>query len=483
LETERIAVAVRPRASMEAADLGFQLARANFAALYAAHGAVVISFALAASLSFRSQLGWAAALIWWLKPLYDRVALYVLSVALLGKAPRFSETLAALPRLCFGTGLFASLTWLRFSPTRSFYAPVLQLEGLRGAARRKRVRVLAGRESSTALALMTVCGALEMAILLGGLQLLATFQPEGSELGFWSESLFSPTPSLLGFELGLYVLAICLVEPLYVAAGFTLYINRRVWLEGWDVELAFRRLERRVRAAAVALALLLALAPASHARAEPEIHCKAESAEDAQSCVQGVLADPLFGETTKLHAWRPRSFDTSMHADWLSNLASWLARVMSSAARVGLWLLLPVLLAVLVVAAARGLRFASGSARLPTESASRSGFDLRPESLPGDVVSAARALFQAGDASGALSLLYRGALVELARRFRLRLPASATEKECERIARSAGSSSLVDDFAAVARAWLYCAYAHRPPDAPEFDALCARFAAGLGART
>jgi uncharacterized protein DUF4129 len=112
----------------------------------------------------------------------------------------------------------------------------------------------------------------------------------------------------------------------------------------------------------------------------------------------------------------------------------------------------------------------------------RRGFDLRPESLPSDVVAAARARFAANDPAGALSLLYRAALVELARRFRLRLPASATEGECERLARSAGDSSLVDDFAALARAWLYCAYAHRPPAPDEWDALCARFAAGFGAR-
>ncbi|HTO54526.1 MAG TPA: DUF4129 domain-containing protein [Myxococcota bacterium] len=486
METERIAVAVRPRKSLEAADLGFRLARENFVALYAAHGAVVISFALALGLAFPNRLAWAAGLLWWLKPLYDRVALSVLSVALLGRAPRFAETLAELPRLIFGTGLLSSLTGLRLSPTRSFYAPVLQLEGLRGAARRKRMRVLAGRESSTAVALMGVCSTFELAILLGGLQLFATFQPEGAALSFWRETIFEPTPALLGFELGLYALAICVVEPLYVAAGFTLYINRRVWLEGWDVELAFRRLERRVRAAAVALALLLAFAPASHSRAaEPEIHCKVESAEDAGNCIQGVLADPMFGETLKFRGWRPRTFHTGgVNLDWLGKLADGIAALASSLARVGIWLLVPVLLALLVVAAARGLRITRRSrGELPLESPARRGFDLRPESLPADVVAAARARFAANDPSGALSLLYRGALVELARRFKLRLPASATEKECERIARSAGSASLVDDFAALARAWLYCAYAHRPPAAGEFESLCARFSAGFGARS
>jgi uncharacterized protein DUF4129 len=484
VEAERITVAVRPRGSLEAVDLGFQLARANFAALFGAHAAVVISIAAALGLAFPGRLALVSALVWWLKPLYDRVALFVLSVALLGRAPRFAETLAELPRLFFRSGLLASLTWLRLSPTRSFHAPVLQLEGLRGSARWRRSRVLSGRESSTAIALMAVCSTFELMIFLAGLQLFATFRPEGTVLEFWSQSLFRPEQGLLAFELGLYTLAVCAVEPLYVAGGFALYINRRVWLEGWDVEVAFRRLERRISAAAVVAALCLALVPAPHAAAaEPAPRCKVESAEDAKSCVQEVLADSEFGETLKYRSWKPRRFEGGADLSWLGPLARAFAELVSIVARIGAWLVIPIALALLVVAAARGVRLGGWRSAAPVpEAPLRRGFDLRPESLPSDVVAAARARFAANDPAGALSLLYRAALVELARRFRLRLPASATEGECERLARSAGDSSLVDDFAALARAWLYCAYAHRPPAPDEWDALCARFAAGFGAR-
>jgi len=484
VEAERIAVAVRPRGSLEAVDLGFKRARQNFGPLFGAHAAVVVSLAAALVLAFPSRLALVATLVWWLKPLYDRVALYVLSIALLGRAPKLAETLAELPRLVFGSGLFASLTWLRLSPSRSFYVPVLQLEGLRGAARRKRSRVLSGRESSAAIAVMAVCGAFELIIVLAGLQLAATFEPDGSILQFWFESFPQQEPPLVALELALYVVAICAVEPLYVAAGFTLYINRRVWLEGWDVEIAFRRLERRVRAAAAVVALCLAFAPAHAARAEPEPRCKVGSAEDAAPCIEGVLADPAFGETLNYTAWRPRDFGGGFDWSRLGPLAAWVADLVTQIARIGFWLGIPVLLAIIVVAAARGFRWPrrGGVSPAPADEPVRRGFDLRPESLPSDVLAAARARFAADDPAGALSLLYRAALVELARRFRLRLPASATEGECERLARTAGTSALVDDFTEVSRAWLYCAYAHRPPAPDEFETLCARFAAGLGAR-
>ena len=42
-----------------------------------------------------------------------------------------------------------------------------------------------------------------------------------------------------------YALVILALEPFYVAAGFALYLNRRTLLEGWDIELALRRIAER----------------------------------------------------------------------------------------------------------------------------------------------------------------------------------------------------------------------------------------------
>ena len=48
-------------------------------------------------------------------------------------------------------------------------------------------------------------------------------------------------------------MALLLIEPLYVAGGFALYLKRRSDLEAWDVEMQLRRLadehaEREIRA-------------------------------------------------------------------------------------------------------------------------------------------------------------------------------------------------------------------------------------------
>ena len=38
-----------------------------------------------------------------------------------------------------------------------------------------------------------------------------------------------------------YALVLVVWEPIYVACGFSLYLNRRTQLEAWDIELVFRR--------------------------------------------------------------------------------------------------------------------------------------------------------------------------------------------------------------------------------------------------
>ena len=86
---------------------------------------------------------------------------------------------------------------------------------------------------------------------------------------------------------------------------------------------------------------------------------------------------------------------------------------------------------------------------LPTSIA---GLALEPESLPDDIVAGARQLWSDGDHRAALSVLYRGAIIELLTRGMV-LPESATEGDVIRRA----STRLGDDAQAglmlVVRAW------------------------------
>jgi len=73
------------------------------------------------------------------------------------------------------------------------------------------------------------------------LSLLFWFAPEGSvrDLFGWLTQSDSSLQSLL--TAGAYALVVGVLEPFYVAAGFAMYLNRRVELEAWDIEQEFRR--------------------------------------------------------------------------------------------------------------------------------------------------------------------------------------------------------------------------------------------------
>ena len=186
-----------------------------------------------------------STLVWWLKPFYDRALVLVLSRAVFGEATGAGDVARALPGF-FRTGLVRGLTWGRFNPSRSFTLPVWQLEGLRGAARRRRSALLRKGGRQRAMWLTTACIHIEVLLMFAGIALFFMVLPEGVGPSF-DLSVFSWIETPAGEVLGdlSYLVALSLIEPLYVASGFTLYLNRRTELEGWDIEIAFRQLAAR----------------------------------------------------------------------------------------------------------------------------------------------------------------------------------------------------------------------------------------------
>ncbi|MGH8355718.1 MAG: DUF4129 domain-containing protein, partial [Pseudomonas sp.] len=172
-----ISVAIRPRSAWEAMDLGVLLARRHAGLLLASWALVSLPlFALFSLLLWQSP-SWALLLFWWLKPAYERLPLYILSHALFGDTPTLKQALQAWPRL-LKPQLLASLTWRRFSPTRSFDLPVLQLEGLAGQARSQRLVVLGQRDAAGATWLTLIGAHVEMALWFGLITLLYLLLPQ-----------------------------------------------------------------------------------------------------------------------------------------------------------------------------------------------------------------------------------------------------------------------------------------------------------------
>ena len=466
---DRLQVAVRLRGNWEALDLGACLLRRYGRAVYAVWIPLVGTLALVLALLLH-RWPWAAVLtFWWLKPLYDRLVLHVLGRAAFGTIPTLRETLKALPGL-FRRGAVAGLLWRRCSPQRSYLLPVWELEDQQGAGFRKRANPLLKRGRFTANILTLACIHFEWILQLGVLIAIQLFVPEGSEFNVF-RAIFSsddaPMPVWLGWLVALLpFISATAIEPYFVAAGFGLYLNRRVQLEGWDLELAFRKLARRLLKAAVLLLLF-----ASPLQAQPPT---------APARIEEVLKAPEF-QTSRVEKglrWKnrgPKKAEPKQRSPWLEALARVAAKlfkwvfILAAAAMLG-WFLWRI----------RGL-FGFGQRSGPAfePPASLFGLDLRPESLPRDVDAAARALLVEGRFRAALALLYRASLSRLVGGYGLDVPRGATEGDCLRLAAKVLPAESSAYFGELTWTWQAAAYAHRPPENGE--ELCRRWTAAFGA--
>ncbi len=291
MRAEALRVQLRPRSGWEAADLGFMMAREWWRPLWGTWLAAYLPLALALTWAFRSDPMYAALILWWLKPAFDRVALHVLSRAVFGESTTVKSTLR--DRNLLRPGLLYALTLGRFSLARSFLLPVAQLEQLTG--RDARLRRSALSRSRARLRRRPHRGVCEFRVhrhdrtgrLLAGMltpaagaiapDLASWFSGGGDDRTFWS--LYDGLA---------YVVAVCFVEPLYVAGGFAVYLNRRTLLEGWDIEVALRRLADRLTANARRAAVVLLACTVAFTAAMPG---DAVAADDAPPAAEAVSAE------------------------------------------------------------------------------------------------------------------------------------------------------------------------------------------------
>lgn len=504
MQLERIQLVLRRRSGWEAIDLGSVMLRAWGAEAYRAWLATYLPFAallLGCGVLWPAFSAWVPVLVWWCKPAFDRVLLFVYGRALFGTPTSIREVWRAFPGLLRNTGLLRALTIGRLSMARSFLLPIWQLEGSRGKTARERARVLGMGTRGYAVWITFFCANLSTLLGISMLLLLAWMMPQGSgDLIDWQDLFLGQTPALRLLIFNLIVqVAESIVEPLYVASGFSLYLSRRTKLEGWDIELGLRELARRKQAEAsahqlgraVVLALvfctaLLAL-PAPPARAEDsapdtpttgaeaaKVAEVAKGQSEAKRVIQDVLSDPVFGKEVKDGEWRMRqkndSAKNAVLPEWLKPLLA-AVEFMAKGMRVLVWIGGVLLLALLIWLVWRYRDAWSGGLRRSPPPDYLFGLDVRPESLPRDVIAAARSLLASGNAIAALSLLYRGALVSLIHRAQVEFRAGDTEGNCLERVNGRIDRAAYTVFSRLLRMWQLAAYAHMPPGAAEMESL------------
>lgn len=513
MRIDQLDVVLRARSQWEAMELGTALVRRHAAAIWTPWllltGPVFVLLNLG---GWWLDAFWLPALLmWWLKPVFERIPLYVISRGAFGAVPGTAQTLRA--QMHWGArALPGYLLWRRLGPARALLMPVDLLEGGDAAQRRQRRRVLGGAAYGHATLLTLVCWHFEVMLQVAGIALVFMFVPLDSlpeSLRVAVSLIGSDTPAWvwLGFNLLAWA-AMTLIGPFYSGAGFGLYLNRRTQLEAWDVEIAFRRLRARLAQAAplvlvmvMGLAMLplaapvhaqdaAAAAPAAHdnhktggsqatAAATPADVFGAAQVDTAgfRQAAARAYDDPQLGASHTICRWERRNAEADKPQPREfpgGQLFGAVAKLLALLSEAALWILAGALLLVLVLTARWWLPWLRGSGRRrrrEAESEVTAHALQLPDTLPPDILASARRLWHDGKPRHALALLYRASLDELAQRADIVLPPGSTEAQCLRAARRMPQEADWRLFAHMVRTWQYAAYAGRLPSDDAFQAL------------
>ncbi|WP_159566044.1 DUF4129 domain-containing protein [Budvicia diplopodorum] len=492
MQLEQLAIVLRPRRANEAIDLGVRIAINWFKPLYSAW----LCFTLPIIAIIWGLLFWANAshftillAIWWMKPLFDRIALFVISRAVFGDVPTVMQSLKAARTSLLKTSIIRALTWARFSPYRSLTMPVDVLEGMKGKSAKMRRSAISGYIGINAIFLTLSGFIIEQVFPICAMAFMAMLSVDDTvNSNIFLDVLQGDAEYLYGFPIALYILGMLLWEPIYVAAGFSLYLKRRSDIEAWDIELQFRKMEKKRSAlpsALLGMALVIfsfvSITPSNSYAAETDTSARGLAIQQSSETLNHILQQPEYGgevvkerlkfadapkekkkEQPRKEQSKP-SFNSNSQGPFNG---------IAGVSQIILWIGLALIICGIVYFVLMRLPVLEQKKKRsftpPTEIA---GLDIQPESLPQNIAEVALSLIHKGDLRAALSLLFRGTLSVLAHRDRVMFRSSDTEQDCIRLVKRADLSST-DFFIALTQLWLAQAYAHRSPDIIKLELLC-----------
>lgn len=240
MHVDALALRLRPRTPMEAADLGVRLCQHAAPSVYRCWLMVAAPVVLIALATFEIAEWLPGIVVFCAVPWLDRTILFVLSRAAFGQSTRPVDVWRARREVWWRQLLF-TITVRRFTLWRSFTQPVYQLEGLSVREAVPRVRQIRRGRVGQAFLITQAFVTAEVALYLSLMSFVFWFAPAGMAPDIW-QWIDGEIPSTFAFAFQVTsCLALVILEPFYVAAGFAMYLNRRAELEAWDIEQEFRR--------------------------------------------------------------------------------------------------------------------------------------------------------------------------------------------------------------------------------------------------
>ncbi len=475
MQLDAVTAEIRPRGDWEAVDLGLALVRRDFWRCFAVWWlAMLLPTAAAGWCLWEWPFLWLMW-FWWWKPMGSRMVLFELSRRLFGERPSWRTSLREIPR-AWTRRFFHRFVGTRLSPWLPVTLAVEDLEGLRGPLYRQRcVQVTRrGGGAVTWIFFASIPAACWFGLAILGLLLI--FVPEGQDSAWraacetWdSDRPFEVPVLVMRTMVCAVMLALSLTDMFATGAGFGIYLNNRTWIEGWDVELALKRLAMRLTKAALAVLLVLTALMPGPVRAADESR--------AAQVIREVKAAPEFKvhtikEKVAKTTGNSRSFD-GLNLDWLHFDGTWLAGI-EYVLVAGAMAVLIGLVSWLVWANrhAIGWRGGGGKPAIPPRARVVMGMDVSPETLPADLPMVAMDLWRQGRYQEALGLLYRGAISRVMDAGVVEIQESDTEGDCVRRVNRAGAAAYPEYFRGITGVWIRMAYAGCRPDDGEVERLC-----------
>jgi hypothetical protein len=471
MRLDTVTAEIRPRTDWEAVDLGFAMVRRDFWRSITVWWLALGIPTLIAGIVLWDHPILLLGLFWWLKPAGSRMVLFGLSRHLFGEQPTWRALWRELPR-AWTRRFFHRFVWARFSPWLPVTLAVEDLEGLRGKAYRLRCGQVARRGEGVVMWLYLISDLAAAWIGLAVLALAMMFIPDGQDAA-WQQAIESWDPEF-PFEIPLLItrtvvacvmLGISLTDVFVIGAGFGVYLNNRTWIEGWDVELAFKRLALRLGKVALVVLSCLLIQPTAWAR----------ETRDPAEIIAEVKADEVF----KVHTVTERV--PKEKKSTAPTLPLGLLKILGQVFAVCAVVLLLGLLGWLVWRNRHVfmLRGGAASGRKPAVKARVvMGMDISPDTLPDNIPDAAWELWLAGRRQEALGMLYRGSISRVMETGRVEIQESDTEGDCLRRVVLAGAAVHPDYFRSITRAWVRLAYAGISPPDVDVRTLCGQWPFG-----
>ena len=417
-----------------------------------------------------------------------KVPLWIVSRSLFGETMSLMGVLKQWPSM-LKRRLFGMLI-LRFFPSRGLFLPIIELEGLKGYTYKTRANLLSrnggdGAVQAAMVSLLLVF--VTMFSIVFFIDMILQYSGENALFEVLASNMenfdtrFTPYWVWLGF----YLVSASLIEPFFVGAGFTMYINSRTVTEGWDIELTFKRMSDRIKsvtAPRVGKVLLFLFAGLGLLGT-----MNSASAETAQERAERVLNGEEFEidqETRWVNDYSSSSSSPSTSSRPSSGSGSDSSYRSSSSSTGGFFVGLgQILFWGLIVFAVMAIgyvifknRHALKSNKLSEaedepEIKSVMGMEVTKESLPKSLVETAREAWKNGDHHLALSLLYRGSISWFVFNARVPIVESDTEHDCVRRVSEQNHQSH-GYFQNLTQEWVKLAYGKREPSDADMQRLC-----------